>query len=144
MYAELLININTPLDGTFHYSVPTDMEDALRVGHLVEVEFGRRLAQAVILAFDEQPPVDVEMVKPIIALIDEEPIVLPTQIGLARWMSAAYLTPINACMRLFFPPGLSAYSPPRLQTLSSLRTMRSSATPPNTMAPRRPLPTGIP
>ncbi len=108
MYAELLININTPLGGTFHYSVPADMEARLRVGHLVEVEFGRRLAQAVIIAFDERSPV--EDVKPIIGLIDEEPVVLPTQIELARWMSAAYLTPINACLRLFFPPGLSAYS----------------------------------
>ena len=49
MYAELAINIEAPLAGSFHYHVPRDLERSLATGHLVEVEFGRRLAQGIIL-----------------------------------------------------------------------------------------------
>ena len=108
MYAELAINIEAPLEGTFHYDVPRDMAQSLAVGHLVEVEFGRRLAQGIILAFDQSAPV--EETKPVIALIDAEPVVRPWQIDLARWLSEQYLTPLNACLRLMLPPGLTRWS----------------------------------
>lgn len=108
MYAELAINIEAPLEGTFHYHVPRDLERVLAAGHLVEVEFGRRLAQGIILAFDESAPV--EETKPIIALIDPEPVLRPWQIELGHWLSRQYLTPLNACLRLMLPPGLTRWS----------------------------------
>ena len=103
MFAELVINVEVPLEGTFHYDVPRDLAAQLQVGQLVEVEFGRRLAQGIVVAFAEEAPV--EETKPIIALIDEEPVVRPWQIQVAQWMSEAYLTPLNACLRLMLPPG---------------------------------------
>ena len=108
MYAELVINIEAPLESTFHYDVPRDLAAKLSVGHLVEVEFGKRLAQGIIMAFDESAPV--EETKPIIALIDDEPVVRPWQLDLARWLSQQYLTPLNACVRLMLPPGLTRWS----------------------------------
>ncbi|MCA9936963.1 MAG: hypothetical protein KC415_23670, partial [Anaerolineales bacterium] len=108
MFAELVINIEAALQGTFHYDVPFDLQPALRVGHLVEVEFGRRLAQGIIIAFSEDAPV--EETKPIIALIDDEPVVRPWQIALAQWMSAQYLAPLNGCLRQMLPPGLTRWS----------------------------------
>ena len=85
MFAELVINVEAPLEGTFHYHIPRDLERTLRIGHLVEVEFGRRLAQGVLIAFDDTAPV--EDTKPIIALIDPEPVLFWWQIELAQWMS---------------------------------------------------------
>ena len=82
MYAELIINVEAPLEGTFHYHVPSDMRARLRVGHLVEVEFGARLAQGIILRFDDTAPI--EDTKPIIALIDDQPVVYWWQIELAQ------------------------------------------------------------
>lgn len=108
MYAVLAINVEAPLEGTFHYHVPTDLRPFLQIGHLVEVEFGRRLAQGIIIAFDDEAPV--EETKPIIALIDEEPVVRPYQIALAQWMSSHYLAPLNGCLRLMLPPGLTRWS----------------------------------
>ncbi len=108
MFAELVINIEAPLEGTFHYDVPTDLRPKLRVGHLVEVEFGRRLAQGIILRFDDTAPV--EETKPIIALIDEKPVVFWWQIELAQWLSRTYLAPLNACLRLMLPPGLTRWA----------------------------------
>ena len=108
MFAKLVINIEAPLAGVFHYHVPRDMQRSLRVGHLVEVEFGRRLAQGIIIGFDDEAPV--ADTKPIIALIDETPVVFWWQIELAQWLSERYLTPLNACLRLMLPPGLTRWA----------------------------------
>ncbi len=108
MFAELVVNIEAPLEGTFHYRVPRDLESLLTVGHLVEVEFGRRLAQGIVIRFDDYAPV--EDTKPIINLIDPEPVVRSWQIDLAYWLSEQYLTPLNACLRLMLPPGLTRWS----------------------------------
>jgi primosomal protein N' (replication factor Y) (superfamily II helicase) len=108
MYAELVVNVEAGLESTFHYHVPTDLRAKLQIGHLVEVEFGRRLAQGIILAFDESAPV--AETKPVIALIDEEPVLRPWQIHLGQWLSHEYLTPLNACMRLLLPPGLTRWA----------------------------------
>ena len=108
MFAELVINIEAPLEGTFHYSVPRDMARYLKVGHLVEVEFGRRLAQGIVLGFT--PEAEVEDTKPILSLIDNEPVVQDWQIELARRLSQRYLTPLNGCLRLFLPPGLTRWA----------------------------------
>ena len=50
MFAELVINIEAALQGTFHYDVPPDLRPFLQIGHLVEVEFGRRLAQGIVVS----------------------------------------------------------------------------------------------
>lgn len=108
MYAELVINIEAPLEGTFHYDVPADMQPTVRVGHLVEVEFGRRLAQGIIIGFSKTAAVP--ETKPLIALIDPEPVLRPWQIALGQWLSREYLTPLNQCLRLMLPPGLTRWA----------------------------------
>ncbi|MFN2138416.1 MAG: primosomal protein N', partial [Candidatus Promineifilaceae bacterium] len=108
MYAELVINIEAPLSSTFHYFVPRDLERQLHVGQLVEVEFGRRLAQGIIVAFSETSPVP--ETKPIVALIEREPVVQHWQIELAYALSAYYLAPLNASVRLMLPPGLTRWA----------------------------------
>ncbi len=108
MFAELVINIEAALEGTFHYHVPFDLKNLIKVGHLVEVEFGSRLAQGIVVAFAENAPV--EDTKPIISLVDELPVVWPWQIRLACWMSEQYLAPLNGCLRLFLPPGVTRWS----------------------------------
>ena len=108
MYAELVINIEAALDGTFHYHVPRDLGPQLRVGHLVEVEFGRRLAQGIIINLSESSPV--AETKPIVALVEPEPVVTQWQIDVAFWLSENYLAPVNGCLRLMLPPGLTRWA----------------------------------
>jgi primosomal protein N' (replication factor Y) len=108
MFAELIINIEAALQSTFHYDVPYDLRPILQIGHLVEVEFGRRLAQGIIVGFDKTAPVD--DTKPIISLVDENPVVWPWQIELAQWLTKQYLAPLNSCLRLMLPPGLTRWA----------------------------------
>jgi len=107
-FAEVVVNVEAALSDSYHYHIPADLRPDLRVGHLVEVEFGRRLAQAIVVAFADSAPV--EETKPVISLIDPEPVVWPWQIDLTRWLSRRYMAPLNACFRLFLPPGLTRWS----------------------------------
>ena len=107
-FAEVVVNVEVALADAYHYHIPADLRAELRVGHLVEVEFGRRLAQGIVVAFADSAPV--EETKPIIGLIDPEPVLWPWQIELARWLSRRYLAPLNACFRLLLPPGLTRWA----------------------------------
>ena len=108
MYAEIAVNIEAGLANNFHYHVPRDLEETVQVGCLVEVEFGQRLAQGIVLAFSDDAPV--ADTKPVISLIGDAPVVRPWQIELAQWLSEQYLTPLNLCLRLLLPPGLTRMS----------------------------------
>ncbi len=108
MFAEIVVNIEAPLENTFHYHVPADMARYLRVGHMVEVEFGRRLAQGIVVGFTDTA--EVEDTKPVLSLIDSKPVVYPWQIELAGWLSREYLAPLNSCLRLMLPPGLTRWA----------------------------------
>jgi primosomal protein N' (replication factor Y) len=103
MYAEIIVN--APVEGTFHYHIPAALAGRLRPGHLVEISFGQQRAQGIILRLDTHSPVDTT--KPVLALIDREPVVMQAQLQLAAWMSEYYLTPLAQCVRLFVPPGLA-------------------------------------
>ena len=106
MFAELVINVAAGLENSFHYHVPTDLRQAVQLGHLVEVEFGRRLVQGLVIGFDDEAPV--ENTKPIISLIDEQPVLLPWQIELGKWMHQQYLAPLN---RLPAPDAAAGLNP---------------------------------
>ncbi len=104
-FAQVTVNIEAPLEGVFHYHVPADLVGTVRPGHLVEVEFGRRIAQGIVVALDDRSPVP--ETKPVIALILPDPILSKVQLELGQWLSQTYLTPLMQCLRLMLPPGLS-------------------------------------
>ncbi len=104
-YAKVVINLDAPLESSFHYHLPADLEETIEAGHLVEIEFGSRLAQGIVIALDDQSPVP--ETKPIIALIMPDPILSPRQLALARWLSQTYLASMINCIRLMLPPGIS-------------------------------------
>lgn len=110
MYAEIIVNIEAQLEGTFHYHVPPDLRRRMGIGQLVEIEFGRRLAQGVVVDLTPGLPIPIDETKPIINIIESKPVVLDWQIQVARWMSVQYIAPLNGCLRLFLPPGMTRWA----------------------------------
>ena len=104
-YAQIVINLDAPLESSFHYHLPADLQGTVEPGHLVEVEFGPRLAQGIVIGLDTQSPVP--ETKPVIALVIPDPVLSSVQIELAQWLSQTYLAPLIDCLRLMLPPGLS-------------------------------------
>lgn len=102
-YVELAVNV-PKVSGVFHYHVPPELAHSLRPGHLVLAPFGAQVVQGVVLRAVDQP--EVAETKPIDSLLDDEPVLTPQQIELARQLSHSTLAPLAACVALMLPPGI--------------------------------------
>ncbi len=102
----------SPLGLSFHYSVPPDLAEVLRPGHLVRVPFRNREVHGIVIALHEKSPVP--ETRPIHGLVYPEPVLTPTQLALARHIAETYLTPLLYALKLFLPPRLTAPAEPVL------------------------------
>ncbi|MBL8057728.1 MAG: DEAD/DEAH box helicase, partial [Anaerolineales bacterium] len=106
MFAEIAVNVAS-LGRTFHYAVPRDLEDQVVAGQLVQVPFAGRDAQGLVVGLSDDAPVEAERLKPIIALLDPEPVLTRAQLDLAYWIAHTYLVPLIDALTLMLPPGLA-------------------------------------
>jgi primosomal protein N' (replication factor Y) len=104
MYVEVAVNLS-PVRGTFHYHVPADLQQRVRIGHLVTAPFGSRRVQGVVVGLPSVP--EVPETRPIIELVDPVPVFTPAQLELARWLASETTAPFIDCLTLMLPPGLS-------------------------------------
>ncbi len=103
-YLEIAVNV-PQVSGTFHYHLPPELEDLIDIGYLVTIPFGRQTVQGVVLKVVDDPTVP--QTKPVLDVLDPDPVVTPSQIELAKHLSEFSLTPLAACISLMLPPGLS-------------------------------------
>lgn len=131
-YAEIALNV--PLNQTFTYLTLAEGTDRVslkgenlqpdlltktrkstvknfesQIGKRAEVKFGnRRLTGIIVKLFDELPkdlPYDASKIRPIIRVLDEEPLLTSELINLGIWMSNYYLTPIGEILNSMIPSG---------------------------------------
>lgn len=117
-YVEVAINL-PQISDSYHYHLPSDLEDAVAPGSLVIVPFGKQRVQGVVVRFVESP--EVAQTRPVEELVDDIPALTPAQLELAAWMAEETLSPFGACLDLMLPPGLSQ----RTDTLVRLNPDRS-------------------
>ncbi|MGD8604101.1 MAG: primosomal protein N' [Anaerolineales bacterium] len=104
MYVEVAVNL-PPVRGTFDYHLPPEMRRVVGPGHLVLVPFGNRTLQGVVVRNLTKP--SVPETKPVLDLADEDPVLTPQQLELARWIQSQTLAPLIDCLTLMLPPGLA-------------------------------------
>lgn len=97
-------NKYSPLSRAFHYSIPPTLREKVAIGQLVQVPFGPRRLQGIVVDLTDRAPVP--ETRDIEEIFDPEPALSPVQIELARWISGYYLAPLIHCLRLMLPPGL--------------------------------------
>ena len=118
-YADLILPL--PLQGTFTYAVPAQMQAVVKVGMRVLVPFGRNKTYLGIVArLHDRQPQGYE-VKPISQLMDEEPIVTLEQLKLWQWVADYYLSPIGDVYKAALPAGLKAEDGYRPKTETYIR-----------------------
>jgi len=88
----------------FHYHVPDELEGQVAPGCLVEVPFGARPAQAVVIRLSDECPVP--KTRPVTHVLFDEPVVSGAQIELGCWLSQTYFAPLIDCLRTMLPPGI--------------------------------------
>ncbi len=81
----------------------------------VQVELGRKQYRAVVQSLSATPPVGFE-IKPIIAIVDDEPLVNIGQLMLWKWMANYYMCTIGEVMTAALPNGLRNEYKPRYET----------------------------
>lgn len=94
----------------YTYSVPLHLKPFVRVGCRAEVQFGKsKLYAALIYKIHNNAP-EGYSTKPIINVLDEEPVVTSLQFQLWEWMSKYYATTMGEVMNAALPAGLKLAS----------------------------------
>ena len=99
-----------PLEGTFTYSVPQDLEYKIKVGMRVVVPCGQKktyTALCVEVTY-KKPDIGVKNIKCIYSVLDDMPMLLPQQLKLWQWMADYYMCPLGDIYKAALPAGLKA------------------------------------
>ena len=100
-YAEVSVNSPVAQRRTFSYAIPPGL--SIDVGQAVWVPFGDKLLQGIVLELSDHP--SVEETRDIAGVIEPRPLLSPSHVLLARWLSEHYLSPLFDAVALMLPPG---------------------------------------
>lgn len=108
MYAEIIIPLALPKNYT--WMIPDTMQSELMIGMRVEVMLGanKRYAGIVKKIFPEKPA-DFNP-KPILSILDDQPILYPAQLALWEWMAQYYMCTEGEVMQAAIPSHLKISS----------------------------------
>jgi len=107
------VAIPLPLEGHFHYLVPSRLSSAALPGTRVLVPFGRRKVTGYLLG--EAVPTGGEL-KEILEVLDEAPLFTPRELEFYRWISSYYLHPLGEVIKMALPAGINVVSRFRCET----------------------------
>ena len=88
--AKVVPKVKTHSEGVFDYSIPPEILPMIKVGILVLVPFRGRKIEGIIV--DIKKTSAIKNLKPIIAIIDNNPVIDHFHLKLAEWMADYYLT----------------------------------------------------
>lgn len=107
LFAEVLLPI--PVPGTFTYRVPYTLNDAIRVGQRVVVQFGKtKIMSGLVIALTDQVPQT--EVKFLTDILDDQPLVNTTQLKFWDWIKSYYLCHLGEVMQSALPSALKLSS----------------------------------
>ena len=118
-YADVILPV--PLEGLFTYSVPEALQPLLKPGMRVLVPFGRGKTYVGIVDHLHDKKPEGYTVKSITQLMDQQPILLDTQLKLWHWIADYYMSPIGDVMKAALPAGLKAEEGYRPRTETYIR-----------------------
>ena len=92
MFADCIVPL--PLEGVFTYKVPAHLDRLVQVGCRVNVPFGQKKQYAALVTrlHEEEPEYDT---KDILAVLDEERMLLPGQYRLWQWVAEYYMCTVG-------------------------------------------------
>lgn len=104
LYANVILPL--PLQETYTYAIPPEMEGAIRRGSRVVVQFGKKkVYTAIVVDIHDKRP-DFDNMKAISELLDTYPIVNEKQLEFWYWLSSYYMCPIGDVYKAALPGGL--------------------------------------
>lgn len=112
LYATVILPMATPKPYTYH--VPEDLVQRIAFGIRVEVQFGqgRDLYAALVIDLSEKKPE--HLTKPILQIIDNQPIITTRQLEFWRWLGKYYACTLGEIMTAALPTNLKLSSETRI------------------------------
>jgi primosomal protein N' (replication factor Y) (superfamily II helicase) len=105
-YAEVSVNSPAAQRRSFSYSIPPFLR--VEVGQVVRVPFGSRTLEGVVIELPDVPAF--EQTKDIEDVVEDKPLLSPSGVALARWISDYYMAPLFDAISLLLPPGFERQS----------------------------------
>src|SRR3990167_4275326 len=106
MYAQVVVlTYQSPDIDSYTYEIPKELK--VEVGQLVEVPFGKRNPTGIVLSISTEirnSKFEIRNLKKISKIIFNQPLLLPYQIELLKWMSEYYMAPMVNCFEAAMPP----------------------------------------
>jgi primosomal protein N' (replication factor Y) len=108
-YADVILPL--PLENSYVYSIPADLEKAVTPGCRVLVHFGKRkYYTGIVMLVHERPPGSAFEIKEIYALLDASPILRRPQLRFWQWIASYYLCKLGDVYKAAVPSGLKLES----------------------------------
>lgn len=107
-FADVILPLALPKNYT--YMVPPQMEDSLKVGSRVAVQLGKQKKYAgIVKAIHGQAPADYKT-KPLLDMLDKDPVVYPTQLSFWQWLASYYMCSEGEVLNAALPAHLKLSS----------------------------------
>ncbi|OEK05550.1 primosomal protein N' [Roseivirga misakiensis] len=112
-FADIALPI--PIPQLFTYRVPTEFVELMQPGIRVIVQFGRQKVVTGIVDNIHQKAPEVYAAKPILDVMDGEPILTEAQTQLMKWMAGYYMCTYGEVLNAALPSGLKLSSESKIQ-----------------------------
>lgn len=104
LYADVILPL--PLQDTYTYAVPQEMESGIKRGCRVVVQFGaKKVYTAIVIKVHDQKPT-FDNIKYISELLESRPIVNENQLTFWQWIASYYMCPLGDVYKAALPGGL--------------------------------------
>lgn len=108
-YADVILPL--PLENSYTYGIPSDLEKAVIPGCRVIVHFGKkRYYTAIVIEVHERTPNSSFETKEIYALLDATPVLRRPQLRFWKWIASYYLCKLGDVYKAALPSGLKLES----------------------------------
>ncbi len=118
------VAVPRPVDRTFDYAIPPELAD-VPAGVRVRVQFGRERVVGYLLRRKAESDYEGRL-QPLQDCLDDDPVLTPAVLSLARWMSARYLCPLGLVLQAILPQRLSRARPSRSKLVGLNRPLQDT------------------
>jgi primosomal protein N' (replication factor Y) len=135
------VAVPVPLGQVFTYLVSPPLAESVKRGARVLCELGKRKVLGVVLdAHDREPELPLDRIKPILAVVEAEPVLPEELLGFLQELARYYVAPMGEVMQLALPAversaAQAVLAPPATRTVGRLVQVVSAL-------PAAPEPTG--
>ena len=126
MYAQVVVlTYQSPDIDSYTYEIPKHLEKQIQIGQLVQIPFGKQQPLGIVIETSNQSPATSYSLKLLSSLVSPQPLLLPYQIELLKWLSFYYIAPMVNCLEAMLP--MEGLKVKRLMTKAPSNLSRLSA-----------------